>query len=144
MMFLQVRLLELQEFILYMISILSSGFFEIFLDPLSCLICRFLPDFPKIRTRISARVGFSWLTFNTLRGIITSLSNISTKVCWVLASAILVDSRPRLRMCKYIPLSRISVTLSHADLVVVGSARGSDKASSVFVLRWSFRNDAIL
>ena len=72
------------------------------------------------------------------------LSKMYTKACWVLASAILVDSRPRLRMCKYIPLSRISVTLSHADLVVVGSARGSDKASSVFVLRWSFRNDAIL
>jgi hypothetical protein len=36
---------------------------------------------------------------------------------------------------KGIPLSRLSVTSSHADLVVVGSARGSYEASTAFAFR---------
>jgi hypothetical protein len=74
----------------------------------------------------------------------TSLSKISTKVCWMLASATHVGSRPQIGMCRCIPVSRLSVILSHADLVVVGSARGSNEASTAFALRWSFRKESIL
>jgi hypothetical protein len=144
MIFLQVYLLEFRDFVLCMISILRGRFLEIFLDPLSCLIFRFLPDRRIIRTGMPFRKRYSWLTFNVLRGLITSLSKISTKACWVLASATPVGSRPQRRMCKHIPLSRLSETLSHAALVVVGSARGSNEASTVLALRWSFRKEPIL
>ena len=48
------------------------------------------------------------------------------------------------RLCKHSPLPRSSLTLSHALLVVVGSARGSNEASTVFALRRSFRKESIL
>ncbi len=74
----------------------------------------------------------------------TLLSKISKKACWVLAAATAVGSGPQFRICRCIPLSRLSLTLSHAALVVVGSARGPDEASTVFALRWSFRKESIL
>ena len=55
-----------------------------------------------------------------------------------------MGSGPQFRMYECIPPSRLSLTLSHAALVVVGSARGSNEASTVFALRWSFRKDSIL
>src|SRR6266702_3455923 len=89
-MFLQVCLLELRDCVLCVISIPRGGFLEIFLNLLSRLIFRFLPDRPIIRTQI--------------------------------------------RMCKHwhVPLSRLSLTLSHAALVVLDSARGSNEASTMF------------
>ena len=141
--FLQVCLLELRDCVLCMISILRSGLLEIFLNPLSCLIFRFLPDGPIIRT-MPVRTRCPWLTFNVVRGVMMSLSKVSTKACWVLASATAVGSRPKLRMCKCIPFSRLSLTLSHAALVVVGSTCGLNEASTVFALRWSFRKESIL
>ncbi len=48
------------------------------------------------------------------------------------------------RMCKCIPLSKLSLTFSHATLVVVGSACGPNEASTVIALRWSLRNASIL
>ncbi len=74
----------------------------------------------------------------------TSLSKTSTKACWVLATATAVGSRPQYRMYERIPLSKLSLTVSHAALVVVGSARGSNEASTVFALQWSFRKESIL
>src|SRR6266702_3801698 len=142
--FLQVCLLEPRDFVLCMIGILSGGFLEIILNPLSCLIFRFLPDRPIIRTGMPPQMRCSWFTFNTERGLMTSLSKISKKACWVFASATAVGSRPQFRMCKRIPLSRLSLTLSHAVLVVVGSTRVSNKASTVFALRWSFHKELIL
>jgi hypothetical protein len=47
-------------------------------------------------------------------------------------------------MRKRAPLSRLSLTISHAALVVVGSARVSNEESAVFALRWSFRKESIL
>jgi len=47
-------------------------------------------------------------------------------------------------MCKCIPLSKLSLTFSHATLVVVGSACGPNEASTVIALRWSLRNASIL
>jgi hypothetical protein len=47
-------------------------------------------------------------------------------------------------MGKPIPLPKLSLTLSHAALVVVGLARGLNEASTVFALRWSFRKELTL
>ena len=47
-------------------------------------------------------------------------------------------------MCKRIPPSKLSLSLSHAALVVVGSERGPNEASRVFALRWSFRKESTL
>ena len=140
---LQVCLLEPRHSVLCIIGIFRGRFIEIFFNPLSCLIFRFLPNRPLIRTGMPSRTR-AWLTFNAERGLMTSLSKISTKVCWVLASAMAVGPKPQSRMCKRIPLSRLSLTLSHAALVVVGSARGSNEASTVVALRWSFRSESIL
>jgi hypothetical protein len=57
MILLQVRLLELRNFVLCMISILCRRFFEIFCNPLSCFIIRFLIVDPIVRTEIPARMG---------------------------------------------------------------------------------------
>ncbi len=141
---LQVSLLELRDRVLCTISIIRGGFLEIILNPLSCLIFRFLSDRPIIRTGMPSRTRCSWLAFNCVRGLMTSLSKISTKACWVLASATAVGSRPQFRMSKRVPFSRLSLTLSHAALVVVGSARESNEVSTIFALRWSFRKDSIL
>ena len=64
----------------------------------------------------------------------TLIFKISTNACWALASAKAVGSRTRLRICKSIPFSRLSLTFSHAALVVDGSARGLNEASTVFAL----------
>ncbi len=141
---LQVCLLEPRHSVLCIIGIFRGRFIEIIFNPLSCLIFRFLPDRPLIRTGMPSRMRCSWLTFNAESGSMTSLSKISMKTCWVLASAMAVGPKPQSRMCKRIPLSRLSLTLSHAALVVVGSARGSNEASTVVALRWSFRSESIL
>jgi hypothetical protein len=47
-------------------------------------------------------------------------------------------------MCKRIPLSRLSLILSHPALVVVGSVRGSNEASADCAFPWSFRKESIL
>src|SRR6266702_2471293 len=52
--------------------------------------------------------------------------------------------KPRFRVYKCVPLSILSLTLSHAALVVVGSERGSNEASTIVALRWSFRKESIL
>ncbi|SRR6266702_95492 len=142
--FLQICLLELRDCVLCIIGIFRGRFIEIFLNPLSCLTFRFLPERPIIRTRKPSRTRCSWLTFNAERGLMTSLFKTSTKACWALASATAVGSKPQSRMCKRVPLSRSSLTLSHASLVVVGTTRGSNEASTVFALRWSFRKESIL
>ena len=62
----------------------------------------------------------------------------------MLASEILMGSRAWSRRCKCVPFSRLSLTLSHATLVLVGSKRASNEASTSVALRWSFRNESIL
>src|SRR6266404_3123190 len=52
--------------------------------------------------------------------------------------------RTQFRTCKRVPLSKLSLTFSHAALVVVGSTRGSNEASTLFALRWSLRSESIL
>jgi hypothetical protein len=49
-------------------------------------------------------------------------------------------------MHKRIPLSRLSLTLSQASLVLVGSEleRASNEASMAVALRWSLRKDSML
>jgi hypothetical protein len=122
-----------------------GGSFEIFLDPLSCLIVRFLPDHPTIRTGMPSKRDLPGLPliFKGLDHVISQDINESllrVGICqWNTCGLQL-----QFRMCKHIPLPRLSLTLSHAVLVVVGSARGSNEASTVFALRWSFRKESIL
>ena len=47
-------------------------------------------------------------------------------------------------MYKCIPLFKLSLTVSHAALVVVGSARKSNDVSMVSALEWSFRKELAL
>ena len=94
--FLDVCLPKLRDFVLRVISILRSGFLKIFLDPLPTHIVRFLRDRTIIRKGIWSRARSYWHTFN-LGGPITSLSKISTKACWVLVSAMQVGSKPEFR-----------------------------------------------
>jgi hypothetical protein len=70
-----------------MIGILLSGSLEVTLNTLSFLVFRFLPDDPISEQGFPPEPG---LTFNVLSGLITSLSKISTKPCWMLASTTLV------------------------------------------------------
>jgi hypothetical protein len=74
-------------------------------------------------------------TWNDARGVMTSISKISTNACWALASATAMGSGSKFKMFKRIPFSKLSLTFSHASLVVDGSARGSNEASKVCVLR---------
>jgi hypothetical protein len=74
----------------------------------------------------------------------TPVSKISTNACWALASAKAMGPGPQFRIPKHIPFSRLSLTFSHAALVVDGSARGSNEASIVFALLWSFRKELTL
>ena len=84
----QVCLLELHDRVLCMVGVLRGGFLEIFLNSLSCLIFCFLFDNPIISTEtFPVETKGPSLTFNASRGLITSLSKMSTKACWVLASA---------------------------------------------------------
>jgi hypothetical protein len=61
-----------------------------------------------------------------------SILKISTNACWALASATTMSSGPKFRMFKRVPFSRWSLAFSHASLVVRGSVRGSNEASTVF------------
>jgi hypothetical protein len=83
-------------------------------------------------------------TLNVARGVMTSVSKISTNACLALASAKAVGPEPQFRIPKRIPFSRLSLTFSHAALVVDGSARGSNEASVVFALSWSLRKELTL
>src|SRR5882762_4598552 len=63
----------------------------------------------------------------------------------LLASVVIaMGFRTPFRTCKRVPLSKLSLTFSHAALVVVGSTRGSNEASTLFALRWSLRSESIL
>jgi hypothetical protein len=118
--FLEVCLLEFRDFSLCKIGIICGGFLEFLLNPHSCLIIQFLPDRPIIRTGMPTQMKCSWLTFNVIRGLMTSLSKISAKACCVLASAMTVSSKPQFKICKHVPLSRLSLAVSHAALVIIG------------------------
>ena len=135
-------MLELRDFALCKIGIVCGGSLEVFLDSRSCLIIRFLQNCRTVST--PARKRWPWPTFIFMRGLITSFSKISTKACWVSTSVKPVGSRSPLRMYKRIPLFKLSLTVSHAALVVVGSARKSNDVSMVSALEWSFRKELAL
>ena len=140
--FLEVCRLELRDYIHRMISILRSGCLEISLNSLSCPIFGYLPGI--YYQRDTCPTGSFSFTLNVARGLMTSISKISTNACWVSATAKAVSSRPQSRKSKRIPFSRLSLTFSHAALVVDGSARGSNEVSTVFALRWSPRKELTL
>jgi hypothetical protein len=83
----QVCLLELHDCVLRMIGVFRGGIFEIFLNSLSCLIFCFLIDDTIVSTELSAETKGASLAFNISRGLMTSLSKMSTKTCWVSVSA---------------------------------------------------------
>ena len=96
---LQVCLLELHDCVFCMVGIFCGRNFEIFLDSLPCLIFRFLLGDPVVSRVISTQTKGSSFTFNLERGLITSLSRMSTKSCWVLASTSVVRRvRPQARV----------------------------------------------
>ena len=78
-------------------------------------------------------MGSFAFTLNIARGLMTSISKISTIACWVLATAKAVSSKPHVRKYKRIPFFRLFLTFSHA-LAMNGSARGLNEASSDFAL----------
>ena len=61
----------------------------------------------------------------------TLTSKISTNACWASASAKAVGSRPQFRISKCVPISRLSLTFSHAALVADDSHRGLNEASTI-------------
>jgi hypothetical protein len=86
----QVCLLELHDCVLRMVGVFRGGILEIFLNSLSCLIFLFPFDDTIVSTELSAETKGASLAFNISRGLMTSLSKMSTKACWVLASALAV------------------------------------------------------
>ena len=62
----------------------------------------------------------------------------------MLASETLMSSRTWSRIYIYIPNARLSLNISHAALVLVGSERAPNEASTVAAFRWSFRKESIL
>jgi hypothetical protein len=77
--FLDVRPLELGESVLGIFGMGRGGIFEIFFDPLSCAVLRFLLD--SLEPRISNPTRSASLTFSAVRGLMTSIVRVFRKAC---------------------------------------------------------------
>lgn len=77
--FLDVCSLELGEGVLGVVGMGRSGIFEIFFDPLSRAVLRFLSD--RLEPRIPNLARMSYLTFSAVRGFIMSSVSVFRKAC---------------------------------------------------------------
>jgi hypothetical protein len=76
---LDVRSLELGESVLGIFGMGRGGILEIFFDPLSCAVLRFLLD--GLEIRISNPIKRASLTFSAVRGLMTSIVSVFKKAC---------------------------------------------------------------
>jgi hypothetical protein len=129
--FLEVRLLELRNLMLCMSDILRGGLLEISLDSLSCPICGVLPG-RLLSERCMPKIMFIY--FECCKGFNdVDIQNIQEYLLGV-GLCNCCGLRVKCRMFNRIPFSRLSLTFSHASLVVDSSARGSNEVSTDFAL----------
>ncbi|KAH9041476.1 hypothetical protein EDB83DRAFT_1624814 [Lactarius deliciosus] len=111
-----------------MVSVFCGGLLETFLNPLSCLIFSFLLDSllseqPKQELAACLQHCEGWNH--------VFIQNIHESLLCIGFCNGCGRPEPQFTMYKRVPLSKLSITLSHAALVVVGSARELNGASTV-------------
>jgi hypothetical protein len=77
--FLDVRPLELGEGVLSIVVMGRGGTLEIFFDPLSCAVLRFLLD--RLESRIPNPGRSASFTFSAVRGFMMSTVSVFRKAC---------------------------------------------------------------
>jgi len=127
--FLDVCSLKFGKGVLCVVDMGRGGPLEIFSDPLSCAILRFLSG--GLEPKIPDPARSTSLTLSAVSGLIMSTMSVFRKACraWVSTT----DMKNIISGCVVIaPLSTLSLISFHPTLEVFGSIRASKKLSTAF------------
>jgi hypothetical protein len=107
-----------------------GGTLEIFFDPLSCAVLRFLLG--GLEPKIPDPARSTSLTLSAVSGLMMSIVSVFMKACRAWVSTTNMRQEHYFGLCCFAPLSTLSLISFHAASEVVGSIRASKKLSIAF------------